>query len=153
MFLRGLLVVLIGGSSLLACQSSSSTSNPSAASGAAVNAAPPAGHSMAPSSSVASAASEASGLTRVEDASKVCMVTNQFMGTAQIPVEVEGTTYFGCCEMCKARLASEVDTRTARDPVTGEVVDKARAIIAKDAKNAVLYFASAQNVRRYQAPL
>jgi hypothetical protein len=26
------------------------------------------------------------------------------MGTPQIPVSVEGCTYFGCCDMCKGKL-------------------------------------------------
>lgn len=90
------------------------------------------------------------GLTRVTDASQVCMVTNQFMGTAQIPVEVEGKTYFGCCEMCKGRLANEPATRQATDPVTGEPVDKASAVIAKQADGKLLYFASADTFARYR---
>jgi YHS domain-containing protein len=133
MFLRGVLIVLIGGGSLLACQSSSSTSNPAATSGSAATA-------------------ETNGLARVEDASKVCMVTDQFMGTAQIPVEVEGTTYFGCCEMCKARLANEPQTRTAKDPVSGEPVDKAKAVIGREPSGKVHYFASAENLARYRIP-
>lgn len=80
------------------------------------------------------------------------MVTNQFMGTAQIPVEVEGTTYFGCCEMCKARLANEPQTRTAKDPVTGESVDKAKAVIGREPSGKVHYFASAENLARYRVP-
>jgi YHS domain-containing protein len=89
------------------------------------------------------------GLTQVEDPSLVCMVNNTYMGKAQIPVEVEGKTYFGCCPMCKERLAKEPDTRTAVDPVSGEKVDKAAAVIAKDADGNVLYFASQANLRNY----
>jgi len=80
------------------------------------------------------------------------MVTNQFMGTTQIPVEVEGATYFGCCEMCKARLANEPQTRTAKDPVTGESVDKAKAVIGREANGKVHYFASAESLARYRTP-
>ena len=90
------------------------------------------------------------GLAQIEDPSLVCMVTNMYMGKAQIPVEVEGKTYFGCCEMCKARLANEPDTRTAVDPVTGEPVDKATAVIARDADGSVHYFASQQSLRAYR---
>jgi len=37
-------------------------------------------------------------------ASEVCMVNDRVMGKPQIPVEVEGKTYYGCCEGCKSRL-------------------------------------------------
>lgn len=92
-----------------------------------------------------------SGLTRVEDVSQVCMVTNQFMGVAQIPIDVEGKTYFGCCEMCKARLAKEPETRNATDPVTGAAVDKATAVIAREAGGKVHYFATLDTLARYRA--
>lgn len=90
------------------------------------------------------------GLTRIEDPSLVCMVNNTFMGKAQIPVEVEGKTYFGCCEMCKGRLANEPSTRTAVDPVSGAEVDKATAVIAKDADGNILYFASNETLEAYR---
>lgn len=90
-------------------------------------------------------------LSRVEDPSLVCMVNNQFMGRQQIPVAVEGKTYFGCCEMCKGRLASDPSARTAKDPVSGKLVDKASAVIAKRDNGQVLYFESEQNLERYRA--
>jgi len=92
----------------------------------------------------------ANGVTHVEDPSLVCMVNNTYMGKAQIPVEVEGKTYFGCCPMCKERLAKEPDTRAAVDPFSGENVDKASAVIARDADGNVLYFANEQNLRTYK---
>jgi len=79
------------------------------------------------------------------------MVNNAYMGKAQIPVEVDGKTYFGCCAMCKERLAREPETRTAKDPLSGEVVDKALAVIATDADGNVLYFASDENVTRFES--
>lgn len=90
------------------------------------------------------------GMTRVADPSQVCMVNDQFMGKPQIPVEVEGRTYFGCCAMCKDRLGKEPATRTAQDPVTGEAVDKAKAVIVQDATGKVLYFASEDTLRRFR---
>lgn len=80
----------------------------------------------------------------------MCMVNNQFMGKPQIPVEVGGKTYFGCCAMCKGRLESDASARAATDPITGESVDKASAVIAQDAQGAVVYFASAEHLARYQ---
>jgi YHS domain-containing protein len=90
-------------------------------------------------------------LTRVHDVSEVCMVNNQFMGRAQIPVVVEGRTYFGCCEMCKGRLAKDATARVAKDPVSGNDVDKSAAVIAKRQDGQVLYFENAQNLERFQA--
>jgi YHS domain-containing protein len=89
-------------------------------------------------------------LTLVADASQVCMVNNQFMGRQQIPIEVEGKTYFGCCEMCKGRLAKDPSSRSAKDPVSGELVDKASAVIAKKANGEVLYFKSNETFERYR---
>ena len=31
---------------------------------------------------------------------KVCMVNDRFMGVKQIPIEVQGITYYGCCQNC-----------------------------------------------------
>ena len=89
-------------------------------------------------------------MTRVSDVSQVCMVNNQFMGKPQIPIAVEGRTYYGCCAMCKDRLGNDPAARTAQDPVTGEKVDKATAVIIKDSSGNVMYFASEDTLRRYR---
>lgn len=88
-------------------------------------------------------------LELVPDRALVCMVNNQFIGRAQIPVEVAGRTYFGCCEMCKGRLTREASTRTAVDPFSGRRVDKATAVIAQDPSGAVVYFESEANFSSY----
>ncbi len=104
-----------------------------------------------PPAPVASAtAALPAGLSRVTDPSQVCMVNDQFMGRPQIPVDVEGRTYYGCCAMCKSRLGNEPATRTALDPVTGEPVDKAKAVIVQDAAGKVMYFASEATLRRFR---
>lgn len=90
------------------------------------------------------------GVSRVTDASQVCMVNDQFMGRPQIPVLVEGRTYYGCCPACKEKLEKQPATRTARDPVTGAEVDKAKAVIVQDASGKVLYFASEDTLQRYR---
>lgn len=87
-------------------------------------------------------------LQRVE-AKKVCMINNQLFAKDQIPVEVEGKTYYGCCEMCKERLAKDVAARTATDPVTGKDVDKATAVIAALEDGSVLYFESEKTFEQY----
>jgi YHS domain-containing protein len=94
----------------------------------------------------------ASGLRVVEDPSQVCMVNDRYMGTAQIPVEVGDKTYFGCCPMCKDRLTNDATTRTALDPVSGEPVDKATAVLAQDAEGVMYYFANEGNLRSYRGP-
>ena len=78
------------------------------------------------------------------------MVNDQFMGKPQIPVQVEGRTYYGCCPMCKERLEKQPAIRTATDPVTGEQVDKARAVMVQDAGGKIHYFASEATLQRYR---
>jgi YHS domain-containing protein len=89
------------------------------------------------------------GMSRVSDTSQVCMVNDQFMGRPQIPVIVDGLTYYGCCPACKETLEKRSTARTALDPVTQEPVDKAKAVIVKDATGKVLYFASEETLRRF----
>jgi YHS domain-containing protein len=89
-------------------------------------------------------------LTRVE-AKKVCMVNEQNMAKDQIPVEVEGRTYYGCCEMCKKALADNADKRTAVDPVSGKKVDKAKAVIGAQEDGRVFYFENEENLAKWNA--
>ncbi|MBL4939622.1 MAG: hypothetical protein JKY16_04990 [Lutibacter sp.] len=74
----------------------------------------------------------------------VCYVTNRYMGTEQIPVEVDGKSYYGCCEGCIGNLKNNRKTRYAIDPLTGEEVDKALAYIVLNPRGGgeVLYFKS-----------
>lgn len=97
----------------------------------------------------ASPAPAAGALTLVSDSKLVCMVTNQFMGKPQIPVEVSGRTYYGCCEMCKGRLARDAAARTATDPVSNRPVDKSEAVIAQNAKGEISYFENKANLAAY----
>ena len=90
------------------------------------------------------------GMSRVSDPSQVCMVNNQFMGKPQIAIAIDGRTYYGCCAMCKDRLGNDPSARMAVDPVTGEQVDKATALIIQDSNGKVLYFASEETLRRYR---
>jgi YHS domain-containing protein len=90
------------------------------------------------------------GLRKVE-VKKVCMVNNQFMGKDQIPVEVQGKTYYGCCEMCKERLAKDEASRYSTDPVSGTRVDKAKAVIGVLPDGTALYFENDANFNKYAA--
>lgn len=108
---------------------------------------------MTASASDPAAASPASGkLTRVE-AKKVCMVNNAVFSKDQIPVEFDHKTYYGCCEMCKERLAKDAASRSAVDPVTGKPVDKAMAVIGALEDGTVFYFESQKTFDEYAAAL
>ena len=89
-------------------------------------------------------------LTQVEP-KKVCMINERFMDKDQIPVLVDGKTYYGCCEMCKERLAKDASKRAAVDPVSGKTVDKARAVIGGNAEGRVYYFENEANLKKYRA--
>lgn len=90
-----------------------------------------------------------SNLKRVET-KKVCMINNQIFEKDQIPVQVEGRTYYGCCEMCKERLANDAAARTAVDPVSGKTVDKATAVIGARPDGSVLYFESEETLEKFE---
>ena len=92
----------------------------------------------------------ATPVLKVVEAKKVCMVNNQLFEKDQIPIAVEGKTYYGCCEMCKERLAKDAAARTAVDPVTGKKVDKAKAVIAALPDGKVLYFESEKTLAEYR---
>ena len=96
-------------------------------------------------------ATSSAAVEKVNDPSLVCMVNDMDMGKAQIPVVVKGETYYGCCAMCKERLAKDAAIRTAVDPVSGKKVDKARAVIGKRPDGSVVYFESEKNLRQYAA--
>jgi len=80
----------------------------------------------------------------------VCMVNDAYMAKPQIPVPVNGKTYYGCCEMCVGTLNNEESARMATDPQTGERVDKTEAfIVLLDANGRVGYFNSEANYTAY----
>lgn len=81
----------------------------------------------------------------------VCMVNDAYMGVEQIPVEVEGKTYYGCCEMCESKLKDSIHYRYATDPFTGEKVDKAEAYIVLQSSSdiGIHYFKSEENYEAY----
>jgi len=88
-------------------------------------------------------------LERVQ-AKRVCMVNNTLFPKDQIPVPVDGKTYFGCCEMCKGRLTQDASIREAVDPISGKPVDKAKAVIGAKPDGKVLYFENEKTFSAYQ---
>jgi hypothetical protein len=89
-------------------------------------------------------------VTRIDAHGGVCMLSNRYLGERpDIPIEVEGKTYHGCCANCAARLGMMEEARVATDPVTGHPVDKARALLAHDEENRLLYFESEATFAQY----
>lgn len=105
---------------------------------------------LAASLGAVSAQAAEPGLVKAE-VKKVCMVNNHFMGKDQIPVQVEGKTYYGCCEMCKEKLAKDETSRYSTDPVSGARVDKAKAVIGVLPDGTALYFENDATFNKYAA--
>jgi len=87
-------------------------------------------------------------LTEVEG-KNVCMITDQLFVKDQIPIELEGKTYYGCCEMCKAKIKNNPESRVAIDPVSGNEVDKSEAVIGAAPDGSVYYFESEENLETF----
>jgi len=98
----------------------------------------------------AAGASDQAKVKHVET-SQVCMVNDTFMSKTQIPVKVEGRTYYGCCQGCVGRLKGDRSVRFSNDPVTGREVDKASAYIVAQPDNTVLYFESTESAKRFES--
>lgn len=79
----------------------------------------------------------------------VCMVTDKLFNKEQIPVEVEGKTYYGCCEMCKGRLANDPGVRLGTDPLSEKKVDKAQSIAAASHEGDIYYFENKENLTKF----
>ena len=81
---------------------------------------------------------------------KVCMVNDRLFEKDQIPVKVEGRTYYGCCKMCEKALKEKEEFRMALDPVSGKKVDKAAAVIGALRDGTTLYFENEKNLESYK---
>ena len=102
-----------------------------------------------PAERVGQQAKRSARLEKVSDRSLVCMVNDRYFGREQIAVEVAGKTYYGCCAMCKERLTKDEAARSAVDPVSGEKVDKAAAVIGRASDDTVVYFENLANFKKY----
>lgn len=95
---------------------------------------------------------EQSPLSKPVEAKHVCMMNDKYMGVDQIPVLVEGKTYYGCCAGCAAALKdNRNNVRSSKDPLTGESVDKASAyiVVLADGTNQALYFKSQKTYQQF----
>jgi YHS domain-containing protein len=81
----------------------------------------------------------------------VCMVNDAYMGIKQFPVPVEDKMYYGCCEQCVDKIKNVRQFRYAKDPLTGEEVDKASAFIVMKSEidHSVYYFKSQDNYLKF----
>ncbi len=86
------------------------------------------------------------------DSKYVCMLTKRHFQTEQMAVNVEGKTYYACCDMCKTQLTEDASTRMDVDPVSGNKVDKATAVIGVDKAGNVYFFESFQNLEKFRVP-
>jgi YHS domain-containing protein len=108
-----------------------------------------AGVSMAENPDSSPAQADADQPLKQVESKYVCMVTNQLYNKEQIPVVVEDKTYYGCCQMCEAKLKEDPTSRMAVDPVSGKEVDKSTAVIGASADGKVYYFESVEDLTAY----
>ena len=83
--------------------------------------------------------------------SYVCYVNDAYMGKEQIPVDVKGKVYYGCCQGCVEKLQKNRDLRYSIDPYSQNEVDKATAyiVLKEKGKSEVLYFENKENYEKY----
>jgi len=86
------------------------------------------------------------------DSKYVCMVTKKHFASEQMQVNVEGRTYYACCDMCKTQLLEDPSMRADVDPVSGNKVDKATAVVGVDKAGNVYFFESVQNLEKFRVP-
>ena len=82
----------------------------------------------------------------------ICMFYNVILDApSEFPVEVDGKTYYGCCDYSSSQLRTDSTTRFAIDPFSDEKVDKVGALIFPDPNidNGVLYFKTKDNYLQY----
>lgn len=87
----------------------------------------------------------------IVDNEKVCMVNDKFMSVKQIPIAVDGITYYGCCQNCVKKIQDNLEgVRYSKDPISGKKVDKASAIIVQNKEDGtVQYFESKASAQDY----
>ena len=95
--------------------------------------------------------SSANNKYEIVEHEKVCMVNDRFMGVKQIPIEADGITYYGCCQNCVKKIQeNQENVRYSKDPLSGEQVDKATAVILKNNEDgSVKYFSSKKSAEEF----
>jgi len=87
------------------------------------------------------------------DPKYVCFVTKYRFYTRQLPVAIAGKTYYGCGNMCRAKLKGDASQRSDIDPVSGQKVDKATAVVGADSQGNVYFFENVENLKKYKPAL
>lgn len=85
---------------------------------------------------------------------KVCMYYDVELNmVSTFPVNINGKTYYGCCNETQANLYTDSTKRVAIEPITQKTIDKSEALIFLDLDkikdNKVLYFESKENHDKY----
>jgi YHS domain-containing protein len=87
----------------------------------------------------------------LRDRAYVCMLDENVLSTPGVAYVHQGKTYYTCCDKCRARFASNAESLThAIDPVTGQRVDKAEALVYAFAGHGY-YLAHEDSVRTFAA--
>ncbi len=96
----------------------------------------------------------APAIVRVE-AINVCMgmAVSKLYDREMLPVVVDGKTYYGCCTTCIETLSNDPESRQAVDPLSGEVVDKATAVLGALPDGVVHYFESEETMALFAQQL
>jgi len=80
---------------------------------------------------------------RIDDRSRICMMQDSVQPKPGVAQEYDGRTYWLCCQMCVQSFTADPEKFAhAKDPVTGDVVDKATAPVY--AVNGKAYFFSSE---------
>lgn len=82
--------------------------------------------------------------------SHVCMNNNMHLGVTQLSVVIEGNTYYACCANCTTTLKMYPEERSAIDPISGNKVNKANAVIGADKVGKVFYFENEDNFNKFE---
>ncbi|MDF1546732.1 MAG: hypothetical protein P1P88_02845 [Bacteroidales bacterium] len=84
--------------------------------------------------------------------SMVCMVSGEVKNKAIKPIFVNGKTYWGCCNMCIAKLTNNTgNVQFALDPLTKKQINKSDAVIRLNPKyqRQALFFESNKTYHQY----
>lgn len=82
----------------------------------------------------------------------VCMVRGDIKNKASLPLHIGDKTYYGCCKKCLLKLEENVgNIRFTIDPITGESISKADAVIKQDPQRPerVMFFKSNETYSQY----
>jgi len=85
--------------------------------------------------------------------SRTCMIKNYLYKEKQKAIPLDGKTYYACCLPCERTLTLDEKSRWSEDPVTGEKIDKAKAVVAADKNGRISYFKNEKTLARQNLKL